>query len=116
VSRDGYLVEGLNKLSVLSVYSLLVFKFFKSFSLSYTINNFLFASLKLLTSLKMVSEILLGILFSVIGRCSLVPTSHWLQGKFARTNLSQAALGMILQNHRRLSVSIFSVEIAAFGS
>ncbi len=26
---------------------------------------------------------LLGILFSVIGRCSLVPTSYWLQGKCA---------------------------------
>ncbi len=31
-------------------------------------------------------------------------------------NLAQAASGMILRNHRRLPVSIFSVKIAAFGS
>ncbi len=43
-------------------------------------------------------------------------TYHWLQGKCARINLSQAASGMILQNHRRLSASIFSVKIAALGS
>jgi hypothetical protein len=49
-----------------------------------------------------------------------VPTSRRLQGKCARItcNLSQAASGMTLtlQNHRRLSVSIFSVNIAASGS
>jgi hypothetical protein len=56
---------------------------------------------------------ILRIPFSVIGRCSLVPTSHWLQGKF---NLSEAASGMVLQNHRRLPVSIFSVIIATLGS
>ncbi len=59
---------------------------------------------------------LLRILFCVIGRCSPVPASHWLQGKCARINLSQAASGMILQNHRRLPLSIFSVKIAALGS
>jgi hypothetical protein len=64
----------------------------------------------------MLTETLLRIPFSVIGRCSLVPTSHWLQGKCSRINLSQAASGMILQNHRRLSVSIFSVKFAALGS
>jgi hypothetical protein len=42
--------------------------------------------------------------------------SHWLQGKCARINLSQAASGIILQNDRRLSVSIFSVKITAVGS
>jgi hypothetical protein len=45
-----------------------------------------------------------------------VPSSHWLQGKCARINLSQAASGIILQDHRRLPVSIFSVKIAALGS
>jgi hypothetical protein len=45
---------------------------------------------------------LLRIPFSVIGRCSIVPTSHWLQGKYARITC-----------HRRLPVSIFSVKIAA---
>jgi hypothetical protein len=39
---------------------------------------------------------LLRISFSVIGRCSLVPTSHWLQGKCARIDLSPVALGIIL--------------------
>jgi hypothetical protein len=40
-----------------------------------------FASLTLLylLNLNMFPETLLRILFSVIGRCSLVPTSHWLQ-------------------------------------
>jgi hypothetical protein len=60
------------------------------------------------------TETPLGIHLSVIGRCSLVPmTSHWLQGKCARINLSS---GIILQNHRRLPVSIFSVKIAALWS
>jgi hypothetical protein len=54
--------------------------------------------------------------FSVNGRCSLVPTSYWLQRKCARINLSQAASGMIIQNHRQLPVNILSVIIAAFGS
>jgi hypothetical protein len=44
---------------------------------------------------------------SVIGRCSLVPTSHWLQRKCARINLSLAAFGIILQNQRRLPASFF---------
>ncbi len=56
------------------------------------------------------------LLFYVIGRCSLVPTSHWLQGKCARINFSQTDSGKILQNHRRLPVCIFSVKIAASGS
>ncbi len=47
---------------------------------------------------------------------SLPPTSHWLQGNCARINLSQAASCMILQNHRWLLVSIFSVRIASLGS
>ncbi len=75
----------------------------------HTIFYFLFASLKMLT------ETLLKIPFSEIGRCSLVPTSHWLQGKCARINLSQAVSNMILQNHRRLPESIFNVKIAALG-
>jgi hypothetical protein len=65
----------------------------------------------------------------VIGRCSLLPTSHpWLLGKCARIILPQAALGrinlsqgafgmilMILQNLRRLPVGILNVKIAALG-
>jgi hypothetical protein len=72
--------------------------------------------LNYLLILKMYPEALLRIPISVIGRCSLEPTSHWILGKFARITLSQAASCMILQNHRRLPVSIFSVKIAALGS
>jgi hypothetical protein len=64
----------------------------------------------------MLTKTLLKIPLSVIGRCSLVPTSHWLQKKCARIDLSQAASGMILQNHRWLHVNIFCVKIAALGS
>jgi hypothetical protein len=63
----------------------------------------------------MLTETLHSISFSVIGR-SLVPNSHWLQGKCARINLSPAAVGMIFQNRRRLPLSIFNVKIAALGS
>jgi hypothetical protein len=63
----------------------------------------------------MLPETILSIPFSVIGRCSQVPTSHWLQGKCARINLSQAASAIILY-HRRLPVSILSFKIAALGS
>ncbi len=91
---------------------------FKSFLLPYTIINFYLFLWKYLLILKMLTETLLRISFSVIGRCSLVPTSqsHWLQGKCARINLSPAAFGIILQNHRWLPVSIFSVKIAALWS
>jgi hypothetical protein len=86
----------------------------KSFSLLYTIINFLFASLKLLTNFEnAISETLLRIPFSVIGRYSSMSASHWLQDKCARINLSQATSGKILLNHRRLSVS---VKIAVIGS
>ncbi len=64
----------------------------------------------------MLTEILLRISSSVIGQCSSVATSHWMQGKCARINLSQATSGMILKNHWRLPESIFSVKIAALGS
>ncbi len=48
VSRDGYFL-GLNILiSTYFLYALMVFKVLQSFSLSYTILNLLFASLKLL--------------------------------------------------------------------
>jgi hypothetical protein len=44
--------------------------------------------------LKMLTETLLRIPFSVIGLCSLVPSYHWLQGKCAQE----------LTCHRRLPV------------
>jgi hypothetical protein len=52
----------------------------------------------------MLTETLLKIPFSVIGRYSLVPTSHWLQGKCERINLSQAASGMIQCQNRHFKV------------
>jgi hypothetical protein len=64
----------------------------------------------------MLNEILLGIPFFMIGRCSLVPTSHWLQEKCERIDMSQAASNIILHNHRWLPVSIFSVKTAVVGS
>ncbi len=63
---------------------------FKSFSLLFTIITFYLLLWNSLLFLKMLTEIP----FSVISRCSLVPTSHWLQGKCARFNLSQAASGI----------------------
>jgi hypothetical protein len=42
--------------------------------------------------LKMLTETLLIIPFSVTEQCSPVSTHHWLQEKYARINLSQAAL------------------------
>ncbi len=78
--------------------------------------RYLFSSLKLLTNFENAYWNPLRIPFFVIGRCSQVPTSHWLQGKWARINLSQAASGMISRNHRRLHVSIISVKIAAIRS
>jgi hypothetical protein len=55
--------------------------------------------------LKMLTETLLIIPLSVIGRCSPVPTPHWLQGKCARW--------LSLRFYR--ITGIFSVKIAAVG-
>jgi hypothetical protein len=46
---------------------------------------------------------------------SIVPTCHWFQGKCAKINLSLAASGMILQNHR-LPVFSFSFKFTTLGS
>ncbi len=81
---------------------------FKSCSLSYSITLLsfyrVFACLKYIPILKMLTETPLRIPFAVIGRQSRVPTSHWLQGKCAKINLSQAAS------------YIFSVKFAALES
>jgi hypothetical protein len=60
--------------------------------------------------MKMHSENLLKIPFSMIGQYSLVHIPYWLRGKCARINLSQAASSMILHNHRRLPRSIFHCQ------
>jgi hypothetical protein len=64
----------------------------------------------------MLTETLLKIRFSVIGRCSLMPTSHWLQGKCTRIILSQVASGMILQNTGGILYAFVSIKIPALGS
>ncbi len=62
-----------------------------------TVNNFLFASLKLFTNFEHAywnppqKE---RLSLSVIGRYSLVPNSHWLQGICARITWSQAATAL----------------------
>ncbi len=100
------------------MYALMVFKVFqKPFIALYNYYHFLFASLNLLANFEMLTVTLLRIPFSVFGQCSPMQTSHWLQEKCARINLSQAAASsMIIQNHGRLSVSIFGAKIAALGS
>jgi hypothetical protein len=87
---------------------------FKSFSLPYIIINFYLLLWNYLIILKMLTETHIRISFFVIGRCSLVPTSHWLQGKWARSNLSPAAFGFILQNLWPLPVSIFQYQNRRF--
>jgi hypothetical protein len=60
----------------------------------------------------MLTETLLRISFSVIGRCPLVPTSHWLQGKCAKINLSHPG---DFTESQAVSVCSFSVKITALG-
>ena len=96
VSQDGYFFSGQNIL--ISSFCVCADALFASFTVVY------------LLILKMLTETLLIVPFSMIGRCSLVPTSHWLLGKCARINSSPAAFSIILQNHSRLPVSIFSVK------
>jgi len=66
--------------------------------------------------LRMITETLLTIPFSITDIWSLVLTSCWLKGKCVRNNLSQTVSSTILQNNRRLPLSIFSVKIASLGS
>jgi hypothetical protein len=94
----------------------MVFKVFQKLSLPYTNINFIYASLKLLTSFKNaycnpLQSSLCDWLIFCIADLSLAA-----EKKCGRITLSQAASGMMLQNHSRLSVRIFSVKIAALGS
>ncbi len=87
-----------------------VFQVFVSFSLPYTIINFSFASLKLLT------EILLRIPFSVIVHCSMFYSADPLLAaeKMRQIYLSHAAWGLISLDHRQLPLYI--LKIATLGS
>ncbi len=95
-----------------SLYALIVW-FQKIFTIPYTIINFLYLLLwNYILILKMLTETLLRIPFSVIGWCSL-----YCRPLAASINLSQVASGMALQIHRgRLPVNIFNVKIAGLGS
>jgi hypothetical protein len=64
--------------------------------------------------MKILTETLLRIPFSVIGRCPRVPASHWLQGKCARINLSQGASGMIFKESKAASCKHFQCQNPCF--
>jgi hypothetical protein len=63
----------------------------------------------------MLTGTFLRIPFSVIGRCSLVPTSHWLQGKYARIIVT-GGYRYDFTESQAASCKHFSVKIAALGS
>ena len=92
------------------------FKVFQNFSPPYTIINF-FASLTLLSNFT--NEYWYPTQNSRLcdwPMFSSAVLSLAAGKKCARFNLSQAASGIVLQNHRRLPVSIFCVKITAVGS
>ncbi len=101
---------------ILSVYALLVFKIFQSFLLPYTINNFLFSSLKLLTNFENAywnppqNSLLCD--WSMFSSADLSLAA----GKMHKNLLITGGFSMILQNHRRLPVKISNVKVAALGS
>jgi hypothetical protein len=68
--------------------------------------NFLFASLKLLEN----------VYWNPPQNFLLCDWPMFSSAKYAGINLSQAASFMIIQNHGRLRISIFSVKIAALWS
>ncbi len=94
VSRDGYLLK---------IYSKQFNKYFpcmrrwfsrsfKAFHCRIQWLTFYLLLFNFLLILNMRTETILKIQFSVIGRCSLVSTSQWLQGKCARIDLSIGSL------------------------
>ncbi len=88
---------------------------FKVFQKLFTIINFLFASWNYLLIFKMLTKTLLRNPLSVTGPCSLVPTSHWLQGKCTRLNFSQAASGMYISFQKNvMSVSTFFFKFNSY--
>lgn len=62
-------------------------RFFQSFSAPFTIITFYLLLWNFLLILKMLTEALLRIPFSVVGQCSPMSTPFWLQGKCAIINL-----------------------------
>jgi len=99
VSRVGYFFEGLN-----------------IFISTCKCINFLFASLNYLLILKLLTETLLRIPFAVIGRCSLVTSSHWHRENAQELTRHRRLPVWFYKNHRCLPGSNFSVKIAALRS
>jgi hypothetical protein len=101
VSRDGFFFKGLNIL--ISTVCVLRWWFQDlskaSHFLLHSLTFYLFLW-NFLLILNMVTETFLIMLFSLIGQCSPVPTSHWLQENAQELTGHRAASGMILQNHR----------------
>ena len=64
----------------------------------------------------MLTETLLMISSSVIGRFSPVSVSHWMGWKTRKIDFLQAAFGTIFHDHRRVSEWIYNVKMAAVGS
>jgi hypothetical protein len=62
----------------------------------------------------MLTETILGISFSVISRSSLNADLSLAAGKMRKNLLDRRLPGMILQDHRRLPVSIFSGQNRRF--
>jgi hypothetical protein len=112
VSRDGYFWRSKHFNQYFLCIRWWFSRSFKSFSLPYPIINFVFASLKLLTNFE--NACWNPPQYSLLCDWSMFSSTDLslAEVKCARNNLSQAASGMILQNHRRLPVS----KIAALGS
>jgi len=81
-------VKHFNQYPPFCVCVLMAFKVFQRLFTTLYSYYLLFASLKLYLLILQMLLNSLRIPFSVIGQCSLVTTSHWLQGKYTRTSLS----------------------------
>jgi hypothetical protein len=61
----------------------------------------------------MLTETLLMISSSVIGRFSPVGVSHWMGWKTRKIDFLQAAFGTIFHDHRRVSEWIYNVAVGS---
>jgi hypothetical protein len=105
--------------SVLSVYALMVFSLcFKNFSLPYTIINFLFDSLKLVSNSENAywnpSQIPFNRDWSMFSSADLSLAARKMPKNLIVT-ASQSVSGRILRNPRQLPVRIFSVKSPLYG-
>ncbi len=98
---------------MLSVYALIVFKSFKCFSLCYTIINFLFASLKLLTNSEnsYCNPPQNSLLCDVVDVSSIDPSLA--AGKMCQNLLDPGSFGKILQDLIRHPVCNLRVNLGS---